>query len=69
MNTYNPRTVMSMFDMSKEEIEAVAAEATRKAQQELHANGHPYHVGARGGMDAVYPDGRRVFTPYSKKVE
>ena len=53
-----------VMDMDKEEVEAFFAEATKQAQEELHAKGLPYIVGDRYGMYSVYPDGRRVYTPY-----
>ncbi|MCL2469795.1 MAG: hypothetical protein FWF24_06170 [Alphaproteobacteria bacterium] len=57
---------MTIFGKTKEEIEAWAAEATRKAQEEIHAKGLPYVIGDNRGMFKVYPDGRKVFVPYSK---
>ena len=55
-------------DMTKEEMEAAFAEATKQAQDDLHENGLPYIIGDSKGTYAVYPDGKRVFTPYRHKV-
>ena len=53
-----------VMDMSKEEVEAFFAEATKQAQQEIHAKGLPYVIGDKFGIYNVYPDGKRVFTSY-----
>ena len=60
----------SIWDMSKEEIDERMAKMARKAQQELHAKGLPYVIGTVdcSGKVFVYPDGRRVFTPYKEKM-
>ena len=54
----------SFMDLTKEEMEARLAKATKRAQEELHASGRPYIIGDTKGTYAVYPDGNRVFTPY-----
>jgi len=56
----------NIWDMSKEEIEAFFAEATKQAQDDLHANGLPYIVGGVSGTYEVYPGGKKVFTPYER---
>ena len=68
---YRKTCEKSLFDMSKAEIDEAMAEMARKAKQDLHAKGLPYVVGARDhkGMYHVYPDGRRVYTPYRKAYE
>ncbi|MDR1943955.1 MAG: hypothetical protein LBQ19_03950 [Synergistaceae bacterium] len=48
-------------------MEARLAKATKEAQEELHAKGSPYVIGDDKGTYAVYPDGRRVFTPYRSR--
>ena len=53
-----------VMDMNKEEVEAYFAEATKQAQQEIHDKGFPYVIGNKYGIYHVYPDGKRVFTPY-----
>ena len=55
-----------VMDMNKAEVEEYFAEATRQAQQEIHAKGLPYTIGDKTGMYAVFPNGRKVFTPYNK---
>ena len=60
-----PETGQKRFmDLTKEEMEAELAEATQKARDNLHAQGLPYIIGDTKGTYAVYPDNRRVFTPY-----
>ena len=67
--TVNPKTGQKRFmDLTKEEVEAELAEATKQAREELHARGRPYIIGDKRGTYAVYPDGRRVFTPYRSKM-
>ena len=60
----------SFWDMSKEEIEERMSKVARNAQQELHVKGLPYVIGTVdcSGKVFVYPDGRRVFTPYKSKT-
>jgi hypothetical protein len=60
----------SIWDMTKEEIEERMSNATHKAQQEIHEKGHPYIIGDEDnkGVYAVYPDGKKVFTPYGNKT-
>jgi hypothetical protein len=60
----------SIWDMTKEEIEKRMSKVARKAQQEIHEKGHPYVIGDEDskGRYAVYPDGRKVFTPYGNKT-
>ena len=57
----------SFMDLSKEEMEARLARATKKARKDLHDKGLPYIIGDMKGIYAVYPDGKRIFTPYSNK--
>ena len=66
--TVKPKTGKNLWDMNKEEMETAFAETTRQAQQELHAKGSPYIIGDAKGTYAVYPDGRRVFTPYKGEI-
>ena len=67
--TDKPKTDQKDFmDLTKEEKEAELAKATKRAQAELHAKGIPYIIGDTKGTYAVYPDGKRVFTPYREKV-
>jgi len=58
----------SFMDLTKEEMEADLAKATQQARDNLHASGQPYIVGDTKGIYAVYPDKRKVFTPY-KNIE
>jgi hypothetical protein len=60
----------SIWDMTKEEIEERMSKVAHKAQQEIHDKGLPYVIGDKDskGMYAVYPDGRKVFTPYGSKT-
>jgi len=67
--TAKPKTGKSIWDMSKEDMEAAFAEATKQAQEEIHAKGFPYIIGDKSGTYEVYPDGKRVFTPYRKNNE
>ena len=67
--TAKPKTGKSIWDMDKEETEAAFAEATKQAQEEIHAKGFPYVIGDKSGIYEVYPDGKRVFTPYIKNNE
>jgi hypothetical protein len=53
--------------MTRDDMEAAFAKATERAQKELHAKGSPYIIGDADGTYAVYPDGRRIFTPYENK--
>jgi hypothetical protein len=60
-----PKTSQKSFwDLAPEEMEARMAQATKKAQDNLHAQGLPYIIGDSKGTYAVYPDGQRIFTPY-----
>jgi len=60
-----PNIVQKRFmDLTKEEMESELAIATKQARDDLHAHGLPYIIGDTKGTYAVYPDGRRVFTPY-----
>jgi hypothetical protein len=56
------------MDLTKEEMEGDLAKATRQAQANLHAQGLPYIIGDTKGTYAVYPDGKRIFTPYRNKI-
>ncbi|MDR3264679.1 MAG: hypothetical protein LBT15_01585 [Synergistaceae bacterium] len=58
---------ISIWDMTRDDMEAAFAKATERAQKELHAKGSPYIIGDADGTYAVYPDGRRIFTPYENK--
>lgn len=55
-----------VMDMTKTEVEAYFREATLQAQKDIHAKGLPYTIGDKTGMYDVYPNGKKVFTPYSK---
>ena len=60
-----PKTGQKRFmDLTKEEMEAELAIATKQAQEEIHAKGLPYIIGDKSGIYNVYPDGKRVFTSY-----
>jgi hypothetical protein len=65
--TIKSKSGKNLWDMNKEEIETAFAKATKQAQQELHAKGSPYIIGDVKGTYAVYPGGRKVFTPYKDK--
>ena len=54
-----------IMDMNKVEVEEYFAEATKQAQQEIHAKGLPYTIGDKNGIYAVFPNGRKVFTRYN----
>lgn len=75
MNTFDPGEDVtdqkSICDMSKEEIDERMAKMARKIQQDLHEKGLPYVIGSEDhkGMYHVYPDGRRIFTPYGRYKE
>ena len=58
----------SFMDLTKEEMEARLAKATEQAQKEIHAKGLPYIIGDKKGTYAVYPDGKRIFTPYGNEI-
>ena len=60
------KIIKDPMKMTKEEVEEFFSEATRRAQQRLHAKGIPYVIGDKDGMYEVYPDGKKIFTPYSK---
>ena len=63
--TAKPKTEQKrVMDMNKAEVEAYFAEAVKQAQQEIHEKGYPYIIGDKSGIYSVYPDGKRVFTPY-----
>jgi hypothetical protein len=59
----------SFMDLTKEEMEARLARATKQAQEDLHANGLPYIIGNVKGTYAVYPDGKRIFMPSRNTVD
>ena len=63
-------TQKNLWDMSKEEIDERMAKMAHKAQQELHSKGLPYVIGTVdcSGKVFVYPDGKRVYTPYKEKM-
>ena len=63
--TAKPKTDQKrVMDMNKAEVEALFGEAVKQAQQEIHDKGYPYIIGDKSGIYEVYPDGKRVFTPY-----
>jgi hypothetical protein len=68
ITTARPKTGQKRFmDLTKEEMEADLAIATKQAQKEIHAHGLPYIIGDKTGIYNVYPDGKKVFVPYSKE--
>lgn len=50
-----------LWEMTKEEKEAMFAEATRKAIEETHAAGRPSTHGDAKGVYHLYPDGRKEY--------
>jgi hypothetical protein len=67
--TVEPKTGQkNIWDMTKEDMETAFAQATRQAQQDLHSKGSPYIIGDAKGTYAVYPDGKKVFTPYGNRI-
>ena len=64
--TTKPKAGKSLWDMDKLEMETAFAKVTKQAQQELHANGSPYIIGDATGSYQVFPDGERIFTPYTR---
>lgn len=56
-----PSPPKGYWDLTKEEKEAVFAEATKKAIAETHATGRPSTHGDDKGVYHLYPDGRKKY--------
>ena len=55
------------IELSKEEMEKIFGEATRKAIAETHAAGRPSCHGDNLGVYNLYPDGTKNILNYTKK--